>query len=874
MDYAYEFITKPISETWAGLIRRAKEAKQDFNDRGAQVEQFYSGAPGFMWGSDYRDKFMGGGSTFRAPKFRITFNKAFEYVSVMGPLLFWRMAYRKVKPYQAMQFNPAVLSNGAPELDQFMQLVLDKQMSTDARNQLRAQVQERVLNHLPSIQPPNGLIAEASLGVTDALLRGAGFLITEPYAFPGSEKTMVGSFNIRCDDVLVDADTRSPLWSDAGWIGIRHATRVDATERMFNLRPGSLRKYAGLMSSNGQSGRDPRTSSRTEKRQDSTYNVVEWYEVFSKGGLGNGFIGKNKIDPELEDMIGDYAYLCVAPKCPWPLNLNARDIESDDVDDEWIKAALKWPTEYWRDNRWPISKLSFYDHSNSSPWPEPPLAPAIGEMTVANILISVYVQGAYDNSQQLIGVFEGACKELQSILNPNNSPQVIELNAGVNKSINDVLQFINRPEINGDVPRTIEFLFGLIEQRTGMSQMLYGEGGSTNSRSAAEYQGRQQTVNIRPEYMRKCVGEWMAETASKELFAVYSHMDTDDVADMLGPFGTLAWQELVVNEDPEVVLRSSECYVEASDIGRPNHERDAEMLASMQQYLLPILRGYMAQSGNPEPFNGFLKASGKASNMDVESFMIPPPEQNGQQDAAMQQQAQMSQMELQKLQMEIAKVEAEIRRTEAQGQAAIMQAQVAQGDAQSKMMADAEQSRAKLELSALQLQKAQQDAALKAALAAQKQSLAQQAAEHEAMIRERQAATQAATTEHAAGLKQREADAKLMNTQAMASTKIGAADAASKIQQATAVTGAMATAASAQQSLEAKQAEARIKLMQQLLAGQQKLQQAEDSHQQTTFHLDEKAQADAQRSNMITSNKLLMQAVAADQQRRTQARDK
>lgn len=909
MDAAFDYLTKPIVETWAGLIRRAKDAKREFEDRGAQIEQFYSGKPGFMSSGDYQNKFMGGSNKTSKLKFQLEFNKAFEYVAVMGPLLFWRMADRKVRPFQALSFDQSALSSGDPLKDQFLTSLVDQQMSTDARNRLRSQVQERVLNHLPKIQPPAGLIAEAGRGVFDALLKGAGFLVSEKYQFPGSEKTLVGSFNVPCDDVLVDADCRSPLWSDAGWIGIRHRQRVDVVERMFRLRPGSLRKYAGLTSSNGQSGRDPRTSTRTERKQDSTKNVIEWYEIFSKGGLGNQFAGKQAIEPELEELAGDYAYLCICPKCPWPLNINSTDLESNEADDQWLSEKTQWPTEYWRDNRWPVSKLSFYEMTNTSAWPLPPLSAAVGEMTVANILIATYVQGAYENSQQLIGVFEGACKELQSVLNASNSPQVIELNAGVHKSIADVMQFINRPEINGDVPRTIEFLFGLIEQRTGMSQMLYGEGGSTNSRSAAEYQGRQQTVNIRPEYMRKCVGEWMSEVASKELFGVYSHMDTSDVADMLGPFGALAWQELVVNEDPETVLRSSECYVEASDIGRPNHERDASMLATMQQYLLPILSGHMAQSGDPTPLNGFLTATGHATNMDVTPFLIPPPETGDPEAAAQQQQLQQmtQQLEMQRQQAEIAKLSADARRADADGQASLMQAQTMKSDAQAKMMSDAQENQAKLELASIKLESARQDIGLRTTLAAHQQQLAQQGAEHAAMLRSQASQTQAGMAEHAAGLRQQDATFKSMATQAQAESKLGALDAASRIKQEAAASGLMAKSAAAQQaliaksntsqqdleakyaaaqvkqgteassmmskssiaqqSLQAKETAAQQKLVMSLIEGQQRLKQASESHQQSAWILDEKAVADAKRANEMQASKLLMQAVAADQQR-------
>lgn len=868
---AYDFLTKPFVEVWEGLLKRAEESKRDFNDRGAQIEEFYGGKAGFMWEGSYLDKFMGASRSFKAPKFKVTFNKAFEYTAVMGPLLFWRMAQRKVRPYSSIDYDPQVIAGGDPILLQFMDSLLDQQVSDDARHKLRAAIQERILNHLPKVQPPGGLIAAASMSVHDSLLRGAGFLSTEPYRFPGSERTLVGSFYVRCDDVLIDPDCRSPLWDDAGWMAIRHRNRASDIDAMFGYPRGTMSRHARFVSAGAESTRYPDRGRRSERAQDAHKNVVEWFEIFSRDGTGNNFIGKNKIATEFDDWAGDYAYLCICPKCPWPLNLTAKDLESEDADEEWVRQQLSWPTEYWRNNRWPISKLSFYPQSNRNPWPLPPLSPAIGELTVINILIAAYVQGAYDNRQQLIGVFEGACDELKSVLDSNQSPLPITLKQGIHNSISDALQFINRPEINGDVPRTIEFLLGIVEQRTGMSSMLYGEGGSTNSRSAAEYQGRQQTVNIRPEYMRKCVGDWMSEVAAKELFCVYSHMQTDDVAEMLGPFGTMAWQKLVVEEDVETVLRSSECYVEASDIGRPNHERDAAMLQGMQQYLLPILQGYMAQTGDAEPLNGFIKAVGHATNMDVDGFLIRMPEPDQESNAINQQMQQASsQLEMQKTQAEISKINAEAEQAHAMAQAALLREQNHQQDTTGKIISQQQKAEIDRELQTIKLELAKGKLAAQMQTAEQSQAIRQQDAEHKALIRERDSWLRSTQAELATGLHERDANAKAEAANAQLEAKLAAISADAQMKSQAAMQNLQTAAIKSAQTLEERKAAAHQKLLLEIAGGEQRLNQSDQLHQQQMSVLDDKAQQQAQHSNMIMSQKLLLQAVMADQKRRQQ----
>lgn len=451
------------------------------------------------------------------------------------------------------------------------------------------------------------------------------------------------------------------------------------------------------------------------------------------------------------------------------------------------------------------------------------------------------MQGAYDNRQQLIGVFEGACDELKSVLDSNQSPLPITLKQGIHKSISDALQFINRPEINGDVPRTIEFLLGIVEQRTGMSSMLYGEGGSTNSRSAAEYQGRQQTVNIRPEYMRKCVGDWMSEVAAKELFCVYSHMQTDDVAEMLGPFGTMAWQKLVVEEDVETVLRSSECYVEASDIGRPNHERDAAMLQGMQQYLLPILQGHMAQTGDAEPLNGFIKAVGHATNMDVDGFLIRMPEPDQESNAINQQMQQASsQLEMQKTQAEISKINAEAEQAHAMAQAAMLREQNHQQDTTGKIISQQQKAEIDRELQTIKLELAKGKLAAQMQTAEQSQAIRQQDAEHKALIRERDSWLRSTQAELATGLHERDANAKAEAANAQLEAKLAAISADAQMKSQAAMQNLQTAAIKSAQTLEERKAAAHQKLLLEIAGGEQRLNQSDQIHQQQMSVLDDK----------------------------------
>lgn len=835
----FNFLTAPLCKVWEGLLRRGIEAKAEYTVRCEQVEQFYSGASNFMWNPAYINRFMGGSSSIIPPKFQIVIAKAFEYVAVMKPMLFWQMAARKVRPYKPLDIDPLELlgikppqegQQPTPEEEQMLDFALnvaDEQAMMDVMNDARAKVLEHVLNYYQREQPA-GLAAHINTCLDDALLYGAAFMRTTPYRFPASERTLVKSIRIPAKDVFVDPDSMDPLWLDAKWIAIRHEWSYAETEKYFDLPPGSLRSYGTKMTTaaSWQRGSDLPPS----QTRDSKKDLIEWYEIFSRAGCGNQLIGtRAEIEPEFDDaLIENCAYLCIAKGCPYPLNLpsgklaagifteeQAAGTERPGATKEWVTEQLRWPTEYWRDDKWPIAKLAFYPHSSNSLWPEPPLAPAIGELTALNILISAYVQTAYDNRQQICAVMKGAVDNLQNIQTSNVSPFFFEINpqfnSAITDSVNKIIQFMNRPEINQDVPKTIEFLMQLIEQRTGMSPRLYGENSGAVSRSATDATALNNSVNLRPEYMRKCVAEWQSAVADMEVFASWSHVLASDLKEELGPTGTIAYEMLVTNAEPEAILRGCYAYVEASEIARPNKERDAQMLDRMQQVFVPIFQGYLAQHNDPAPLNGFLKSIAEATDIDVTPFLIPPPAPDSQ---AIQMQQAMQQAELEKTQADAAKTMAEAQNIGVQGQNA-------QADAELKGMQAEHQMSLK-----------EREAALKEQQAALDMEIKQQESADKLAAQDLQAQGKAAATAQQMHLKQKQFEF----------------DTAAK-------------AVQGQQTMEQRRAEARQKLLQNMLTQRQKLMQQDDVHQQQLTHAEEKAAQDAQHSNMIIANRMMMQGL-------------
>lgn len=706
----FSAITRPIVEVWSGLLRQGEKSKKKFNDFGQQCMAFYAETSGFMWNQDYMAKFLG--PSIAPPKWQCTLNKGFEYVALMGPLLFWQTAARKCAPYTPLQLDPSVLSGGDPAMAEWLDSLAQQQATDDAKAKMRAAVIEHYLNYSQREQPGGGLAQHSETAIFEALVKGAGCLWTEPYQFPHSQRTLTGSFYQTVDDLVIDPDCRDPSFTNARWIARRHRNQFWEVEGQFGLPAGSLRDYANTTSNSAKW--NVQNQQAASKKRPVSPDELEWWEVWSRAGVGNKLNGtKETIPLEFDDAVGDYAYLCICPSCPFPLNLPSgalRDLVAEEV-----QQLMSWPTPFWKDNKWPVSRLDFYPMSGDSCWPLPPLTPAIGELTILNILISVYVQQTHENSQQIIAYMEGAIQDLPKILNSTQSPIAVELKQRVNETVNEVLQFMKRPEVNKDIPQTIEFVLALFEQRTGMSPFLYGKNGGSNPRSAAEYQGKMDTVNIRPEYMAKKVGAWQSEVADKEKYAAWVHVRAADIGDQMGPLGAAAWDILVTGEAEEAVLRNTRCYVEASEMRRPNKAKQAADLGSLQQYMTPILAGYQAQTGDSAPLNGFIDAIGDAMEIDTTAFRFPEGQGPDPAQQAMQQ-------------AELAATAADAEKTQAETQKILAELETTRSESETLAMATEQKLQADAMIHQQKMSHAQQTQQLKTEEAARKIQLREQEA--------------------------------------------------------------------------------------------------------------------------------------------------
>jgi len=93
MTIEYDFL-RPLTSGWTGKVEAAQQSRKSgenwlMNARRSSVSPLPA-----MWDATYTRKVWQG---VTPPRFRITINKAFEYVAVYGPNLFWEVPHRTVE---------------------------------------------------------------------------------------------------------------------------------------------------------------------------------------------------------------------------------------------------------------------------------------------------------------------------------------------------------------------------------------------------------------------------------------------------------------------------------------------------------------------------------------------------------------------------------------------------------------------------------------------------------------------------------------------------------------------------------------------------------------------------------------------------------
>jgi hypothetical protein len=658
-------------EAWLAKIKLALEVRNEkFGKYAEEISKFYDGPHDFMW----KDAYASGPGGFidknaNLPTFRVTINNVFAGIALFVPALYHKNPNILVSPILAANISPEALGidpNDPYGMQQYQMLAMQEQQQARVKEACAA-VKSQYINW---VQAETDKKAHSRRAITEALLTGLGYLETTIFQPPASQIVMPRSTYVSWCDVVVDPD--AAYWEDVQWIAILRRRPVNKTEDRFGAEQGTYKGHIQSFES--------QTTARGKKeakqnRKGKSFDIIEYWEVFSKNGFGDkladdGLDGGRvqKIQKYDYSMLGDYCWLAVAQDIPYPLNCPSEILLQEDAQEAMFD-RVQWPVPFWQDqDGWPVSRLTFYDKENEV-WPISLFKSSIGEIRFINWCMSFLADKVAATCTTYVGIMKSAGATIQKQLNGNNAPfTVIEVAEALGKNLNEIVTFLQAPNFPDAIWKMLAEVAQQIDKKTGVTELSHGMT-PRSMRSATEASIKNERISVRPDDMASRTEDWLSEVAVREIQTARWFCEAKDVEPVLGQMGAIVWQNYVMSNDPDKVVRDFNYHVEAGSTRKPNKETKIAQLTELGQAAAGVIQGF-AQQGMVEPYNAWITELAKAMDIDPAPFIVQLPEQNGPSPEEQQMQAEMAlkeqeaqvdmQLAMAKLQMEMQKMQAEL----------------------------------------------------------------------------------------------------------------------------------------------------------------------------------------------------------------------
>lgn len=613
-------LLRSIAYKWTQLIRQgADHKKQVFGNSAEECANFFNGPK--SWSECMSGGFHSGiegvgiSEGVPAPDFQVCVNKTFEFVTIFGPSLYYENPVRTVKPRAPVQIPWDFFPD--PMLWEIMMQQENMRVRIDG---LRGVLLETMLNWSPS---EFRLDRESRAAIDEALIKGRGCLWTELYQPPGTNFRCVRSKWESVDDLIIDPDATS--LQNATWIARHRRLPSWQVERDYGLRRGSIRGNSESQATQALALNS--TEMQYDRKRGLTNDLLDFYQVWSKMGLGGRLWNMNPAIRAATEPFGDYSYLVVAESIPFPLNCPP-DVYNDPSfsgDKDKVFSRFAWPTPFWSAERWPVACLDFHVQHNC-PWPFPHLKAGMGELKFLNWAMSFLIGKIRTTSRDFIAIKKSAGEEIKTAILEGKDLTLLELEAD-HGTISELVGFLQHPAINGDIWKIIAAVEESFDKRVGLNELMYGQGGATQIRSAAEFQGRNSNMNVRPADMAKQVEAWATEVAANEGAALRYHLRGNDVQIVMGEMGSYCWNLYVATTDLVEAFRQLEFRIEAGSTRRPNKELEVQTMSTLAQTLLPLMQQYSTATGDVRPLNNLVADYVKALSLDPSRYQLSMPMQ-------------------------------------------------------------------------------------------------------------------------------------------------------------------------------------------------------------------------------------------------------
>jgi hypothetical protein len=353
--------------------------------------------------------------------------------------------------------------------------------------------------------------------------------------------------------------------------------------------------------------------------------------------------GSSQLDSEslkpLLDQLDDECYLVVVPGCSYPLNLPPELQQQEFVDqiqedgtilpaqDQMfaaIQEAVRWPIPFWLDGGWPCELLSFHEKPGQV-WPISHLKPGIGHLQFLNWAMSFLAERVMTSSTTFVGQLDALHEDITKAFQKNEAGfahlRIKNLHGA--KSVNDLITFLNPPEVNMNLWQMIEAVNTDFEKAVGLNELIYGIQ-DTQSRSATDVNIRQANSNVRIEDMRRKVEKFSERIARKEAIAARWMLTSADVAPIVGQMRSQLADSLLFNQPLDQVAREFSYEIAPGDGATRNKLLAQQNIQGALQNFGPVYAGLL-QMGNVAPWNSLVQMFGDAFDLNVQGLLVAPP---------------------------------------------------------------------------------------------------------------------------------------------------------------------------------------------------------------------------------------------------------
>lgn len=636
---------KPIAMTWLKKIDAASKAKSLFDADAKEGMLFFDGHGAGAW------FFQGGSSAGRgssllsrptpAPAFRMTVNRVFEAVKLLGAVIYNRNPVRTVTPRQYPVIPPEMVGVNPqgqidpmtgqmmpdPRAEAFMQA--SYAVSDDLqRKGTIAKLIETYLNYTPV---ELDLKTHSRLVVDEGIIKGMGVWWCEATEFPNvppaEPSLVVGSFADSVDNLYLDPDAQTI--EEIQWCAKRCILPIDQVARQFGLSRDDLK---GSLESYEASSREGQRGYNQQRRVGKTNDLITFYKIWSKCGFGDRLKGTKKEDRGVFDPLGDYCYIVVAKGVDYPLNVPPATLTAQPDQDGLpgdLRVKASWPIPFWSmPNGWPFTALAFHRKPNTL-WPMSHIKAGIGELRFLNWAISFLATRIAVSCETLVGVSKAADEDLkQQILAPSeNGFKIVEISEAMGKSVNEIISVFNQPGVTRDMWDIISAVAEMFDKRVGLTELTYGLS-RQQMRSAAEANVKGQAVSVRPDDMANVLEDAMSVLARKEAIAARWLLQSKDVLPVLGPLGAQAWDMHLSSNtgvDVGVIGREFDYRIESGSARKPNKDTKIAQMQQAVQTLAPLLSNLATGAGIVGPYNALMSDWADSLDIDASQYLLPPP---------------------------------------------------------------------------------------------------------------------------------------------------------------------------------------------------------------------------------------------------------